>query len=328
MQSRFFIATAAGIVSGLLFMAATRGHVVSLMGLVFLTPLPISIVGFSWGWILSAIAAATAFGFLTLTGSLIAGLFHLLLFGLPATGAVYLLLLNRGSVTISGREDVEWYPVGHVLFWIALGSGGVALAALMSVGSSTADLQAHVTKVVESMLLADMPWFDNKKMGPDGKQKFIQLLTTSFSGAIAMTWMWITIFNLWIGAKVARASGLLLRPWPNVSLTALPAWAGFAVAASMGLSFLDDYPGHIASGFASGIFLAFILVGLAIIHNITWKSPIRPALLFGVYIFLAVFNPLSSLAIATVALIEPFLPLRNPYNGGHMSNQPPDEHDT
>jgi hypothetical protein len=328
MQSRFFIATAAGLVSGLLFVASTKGHVASLMGLVFLAPLPIAIAGFSWGWLLSAIATATAFGFLTLTGSLVAGLSHLLLFGLPATGAVRLLLLNRDYTNVSGSEYVEWYPVGRVLFWIALASGFVALAALLSVGSNTADIQAHVAKIINSMLSDDVPWFGGKNMGPDDKQKIIHVLTTSFSGAIAMTWMWITIFNLWIGAKVARASGLLLRPWPNVSLIALPNWAGFALAGAMGLSFVDDFPGHIASGFASGVFLAFVLVGLAIIHNITWQNPVRPVLLFVLYIFLAVFNPLSSLAIATVALIEPFLPLRNPYNGGHIATKPPEDHDT
>ena len=145
MQSKFFIATAAGLVSGLLFVASTKGHIAGLMGLVFLTALPIAWVGFSWGWLLSAIATATTFGFLTLTGSLYAGLSHLLLFGLPATGAVRLLLLNRSYTSVSGREDVEWYPVGRVLFWIALASGFVALATLLSVGSSTAEIgRAHV----------------------------------------------------------------------------------------------------------------------------------------------------------------------------------------
>ena len=107
MQSRFPIAVGAGLVSGLLFLAAATGAVASLMALVLLTPLPIAIAGFSWGWILSAIAAATAFGFLTLIGSIKAGLFHLLLFGLPTSVAIYYLLLNRAFTTASGREEVE-----------------------------------------------------------------------------------------------------------------------------------------------------------------------------------------------------------------------------
>jgi hypothetical protein len=325
MQSRFPIAVGAGLVSGLLFLAAATGAMASLMVLVFLTPLPIVIAGFSWGWILAAIAALTAFGFLTAIGSITAGLFHLLLFGLPATAAIYYVLLNRGVTTASGRADVEWYPVGWVLFGLAVFSGLVAAAALFAVGSSMSELEAHIVKVVDRMMTADLPWPGGKKPEPEQLAGLTKLLMVSFAAAISMAWIWLILFNLWIGAKVARASGLLERPWPNVSLTMLPSWAGLALAASMGLSFLEGYVGLIASGFATGIFLAFVLVGLAIIHNVTWKNPLRPAFLFGLYAFLLFFNPLSSMAIATVALIEPFLPMRNPYNGGPIIKDPPNE---
>ena len=72
------------------------------------------------------------------------------------------------------------------------------------------------------------------------------------------------------------------------------------------------------------MFLAFLLVGLAIVHNITWKNPLRPLLLIALYAFLIFFNPLSTMAIAAIALIEPFLPMRNPYNGGLITRDPPD----
>lgn len=323
MQTKFPLALGAGLVSGLLFLAAATGAVASLMVLVLLTPLPIAIAGFSWGWMLSAVAAATAFGFLTLIGSLTAGLFHLLLFGLPATIAIYYLLLNRPYTTAAGRAEVEWYPIGRVLFGIALASGIVATAALLALGTTTADIQNHVNGVVERMTSVDVPWPGGQKPGAEDLENLTKLLTYSFSAAIAMSWMWVTLFNLWIGAKVARASGLLKRPWPNVSLVELPRWAGISLAAAFGLTLLDEYPGHIASGFATGLFIAFLLVGLAIIHNITWKNPIRPLLLFGLYVFLILFNPLSSLAIATIALIEPLIRMRNPYNGGPLGEDPP-----
>ena len=218
MQSRFPLAVGAGLVSGLLFLAAATGAVASLMVLVLLTPLPIAIAGFSWGWMLSAIAAATAFGFLTLIGSLTAGLFHLLLFGLPATAAIYYLLLNRSYTNASGREVVEWYPVGRVLFGIALASGVVATAALLALGNSTADIEAHVTQVVERMMTTESAMAWRQQAAAEELANSSSCLTYSFAAAIAMSWMWVTLFNLWIGAKVARASGLLDRPWPNISL--------------------------------------------------------------------------------------------------------------
>jgi hypothetical protein len=324
MQMRFPIAVGAGLVSGLLFIAAVTGGMAGVLALVLLTPLPIAISGFAWGWIVAAIATASSFGFLTLVGSINAGLFHLLLFGLPTCAAIYFLLLNREYTKESGRTAVEWYPIGHVLFGLAITSGVVATVSLLIIGSSTADLESHVRNVVNKMMTADIPWPGGQKPTVEQFSDLVKLLTASFPAAIATSWLWIVAFNLWIGAKIARTSGLLSRPWPNVSLVALPRLAGAALAATVALSFLDEYPGHIATGFGAGIFIAFMLVGLAIIHNVTWKNPCRPVLLIALYAFLVFLNPLSGLAIATIALIEPFLPMRNPYHGGLITTDPPD----
>src|SRR6056297_410383 len=326
MQSRFLIAIGSGLVSGLLFIAAASGSVVGLMGLAFLTPLPITIAGFAWGWPAAAIGAVVAFGFLTVIGSVFAGLFHLLLFGLPVTLAIFYVLLNRPYTTPNGRDVVEWYPIGWVLFGVGLASGIVATVALFAVGNSPAELEAHVKRVTEQMMSADLPWPGGEKPSGDDLEKLNQYLVASFPGAIAMSWMWVTLFNRWIGAKIARAAGLIERPWPNVSLTALPRWGGLALAGAMLLSFAGGYPGLVACGFATGLFLCYLLVGLAIVHNVTWQSAFRPLILVAVYLFLIFFNPLSSLAIATLALVEPFLKMRNPYNGGLISKDgPPDE---
>ncbi len=325
MDKRLPIAVGAGLVSGLLFIAAVTGAVTSLMVLVLLTPLPIAIAGFSWGWLFGLIAAATAAGFLAIVGTLTASLFHFLLFGLPSAVAVYYLLLSRTHTDAGGRQETEWYPIGRVAFAIAIFSGTIAAVALLSLGSSMQELQAHVAKVVERMMDADIPWPGgaDKKPTPEQMQDLITLLTASFSAAIAGFWMWLTLFNLWVGAKVARASGLLIRPWPNVSMVALPRWAGLVLAGTVAASMLGDYPGLIATGFATGIFIAFLLVGLAIVHNVTWNQTMRPIILVGVYAFLIFFNPFSSLAIASLALFEPFFPLRNAAHGGR--HDPPNQ---
>jgi len=46
-------------------------------------------------------------------------------------------------------------------------------------------------------------------------------------------------------------------------------------------------------------------------------------LLVTLYAALVLFNPFSSLAIATLALIEPFIAMRKPFNGGRSSKDPP-----
>lgn len=319
MQSRFLIAVGAGLVSGLLFRAANQGAG-GLLLLVFLTPLPIAIAGFGWGWLLSAIGAVVAFGLLTATASVQAGAFHLLLFGLPITASIYYLLLNRAYTTPNGVEEVEWYPIGRVLFGVALFSGVVGLAALLSMGTSVDDIKTQIQTALDAMLKADFPWPGGKPPTAEQQKTFVDLMTLSFSSAIAGFWLWVIVFNLWVGAKVARASGLLIRPWPNVSMTALPGWAGLPLALAMLVSMSEGYIGFVALGFGSGLMTAFMLIGLAIVHNVTWNSPFRIGALIATYTFLLLFFPFSALAIAALALIEPFISFRKPENGG----QPPD----
>ena len=323
MNKQFAIAIGAGLVSALLFVAAATGAVMSLMALVLLTPLPIAIVGFCYGWAGAAIASLVAAALLTVIGTINAGIFHLILFGVPATAAIHFLLLSRDYVDQNGTEHREWYPVGRILFAIALASGLIATAALYSLGTSSADLEAHVKTIMERMLSADIPWPGGEKPTLEQLADLSKLLTVTFSAAIALFWMWVILFNLWIGAKVARASDLLPRPWPNVSMIELPPIAGLILATTVAGSFLDDYPGLIASGFASGLFVAFTLVGLAIVHNASWTNPVRPMILIAVYAFLLFFNPISGLAIASLALVEPLLSLRKPENGGRQPRPPP-----
>ena len=324
MNKAFIIAIGAGVVSGLLFLAAATGAVASLMVLVLLTPLPLAIAGFCYGWAGAAIGALVAAAFLTVIGSINAGLFHLILFGAPTTAAICMLLLSRDYPSEDGQSTREWYPVGRVLFGVAMTAGLIATASLYTLGTSVADLEKHVSTVIERMLEAEIPWPGGEKPKPDQLRDLNHLLTLSFSAAIALFWMWVTLTNLWIGAKVARASGMLDRPWPNISMLDMPPVAGIALALAVAASFLPDYPGLIATGFATALFTAFTLIGLAIIHNVTWSNPVRPLILFATYVFLLFFNPISGLAIASLALVEPLLPLRKAENGGRPPAPPPD----
>ncbi|MEO0809094.1 MAG: hypothetical protein AAFW82_00360, partial [Pseudomonadota bacterium] len=91
---------------------------------------------------------------------------------------------------------------------------------------------------------------------------------------------------------------------------------------TVGLSFLPGYAGLIALGFASAVLFAYIIVGLAIIHNITRGLAARPFILFMVYAGLLLLNPFSSIIVAMIAIGEPISPIRrrfqssSPKDGG------------
>jgi hypothetical protein len=89
-----------------------------------------------------------------------------------------------------------------------------------------------------------------------------------------------------------------------------PRWMSLALAGAFALTFTTGYPALLGSGFAGAFFLAYVLMGLAIVHFITRGRPSRPFVLWGVYLSLLILNTWAALIIALLALMEPFLPLR------------------
>ena len=324
MPNPFVVALGAGFASALLVVSGAAGVLRLLM---ILTPLPLFIAGFGWGWRAAAIGGLTAALLLTLLGNLALGAGHFILCGLPVAVSCYYLLLNRSFTDDQGHTAVEWFPVGWVLFGLALAGGGVGAAGLFLSAPNIDELKALAAKVVEQIANNQIA-FPGGQDGFDEKarEQLTQFFTVLWASAVASSWLWTMLLNLYFGARIARASGLLPRPWPNLSMISLPRFAGLALAAAFMLWFwhiLPEYQRLLASSFASSLFLAFLLVGLAIVHNVTWGQTLRPLILLGVYAFLLFFNPISSLAIATLALAEPIWSLRDPSKGGSRSGPPP-----
>ena len=98
-----------------------------------------------------------------------------------------------------------------------------------------------------------------------------------------------------------------------------PRWMALELAAAFGVTFTTGYPALLGSGFAGAFFLAYVLMGLAIVHFITRGKPSRPFVLWSVYLSLLVLNTWAALIIALLALMEPFLPLRRTQPPGPSS---------
>ena len=147
-------------------------------------------------------------------------------------------------------------------------------------------------------------------MGEPEIAAFTELMVVSFAGAIASLWMAIATLNMWLAGVVTRASGRLIRPWPNLSETRLPRSMPLAFALCVVLTFLPGFPGLIASGFASAFMFAFLLVGLAVLHSVTRGMGARVLILSAVYASLIFLNPFSGIVVAMIGLAEPISPLR------------------
>lgn len=312
--------------SALVLAAAAKGSsAFVLFVLFFLAPMPIIIVGLGWGWAAGGVAAAAAaLAMLGLSQPRAAAL-HFFAIGLPIATLAYFVMLNRvvGTGQQGQQPAVEWYPAGRILGISALMAGSIAALSLFSVAGDVDGLEKEVRKAVDRIANGQIPFPGGAKNAPTAEDldAFAKLMTRSFAAAVATFWMTLACLNLWLGGIVTNMSGRLARPWPDLSMIALPREMPLAFIAAVGLSFLQGYAGLIASGFAAAFFLAYMLVGLAIVHNLTRGMSTRGLVLFATYFGLLVFNPFSGIIIAMIAIAEPFLPFQR----GAAPPQRPDE---
>lgn len=307
MPMPILIGLGAGLVSAVLFASASSGTALGVLVLFFLSPLPVAIAGLGWGWMAALIAAVVGCLLIGVIGTGRAALFHAVALGAPAAVMTYLAMLNRPLD--KGDGAVEWYPIGSLVAWTALWAGCLAGAALLSTATDVDGLRNVLRASFEQFLTSGGalpgPSLDRSQLGV-----FVELMVMSFAGAIATLWMGVAILNLWAAGRVTQISGRLQRPWPDLAAIELPRRLPIAFAAAVLATFLPGMAGLVASGFASAILFAYMLVGLAIVHRLTDGMVVRPLLLGAVYASLLFLSPFSNLLLALAGIAEPYSPLR------------------
>ena len=128
--------------------------------------------------------------------------------------------------------------------------------------------------------------------------------------ASAISTMGSLLFNFWLAGRITMASGRLQRPWPDLAAIIYPPVTPLLLALATGAGFLAGLPGLIAAGFAGPLFLAYVLLGLAVVHFMTRGRSWRPFALWGLYASLFIMNTVASLAIALLGLAEAIWPMR------------------
>src|SRR5919206_1573370 len=159
------IAIAAGAASALMFASIVSGALISLV-LFYLAPLPLMVAAIGWGPLcasLGGIAAAIGLGALF-------GLPYCVAFAvtvaLPAWWLGHLVLLGRpvGSVAPDAsaveppaEPEVEWYPVGRILLWIAGFAALTTIAALLTLGTDAETIIGTLRRGLMRLLRATDP---------------------------------------------------------------------------------------------------------------------------------------------------------------------------
>jgi hypothetical protein len=326
MRSLLLIGLGLGLVAAVVFASATTGPLLARFVLFFITPLPIVLAGLGWGWRVAALAGATG----TALIGLVAGPPYALAFAashaLPAVALTYLALLSREADAGDGQGGTpatEWYPPGRIVIWSAIFAGLLSAATLMMLGADLEGLRKALGAFIESMIKSSMP--DMPSGQPIDPAQIDALTNTTVAllpAASAFSWMGSLLFNMWLGGRITLASGQLARPWPDLAAMEFPRGTAIAFAATLLASSLEGYPGIAASCMSGALFLAYVLVGLAIVHYATRANSWRVFVLWALYASILLANVWAIVAVAMLGLADTVLQLRQRFPPGPGPNHP------
>jgi hypothetical protein len=277
----------------------------------FITPLPIALAGLGWGWRSAVIAGAVGSALILLvSGPAVAAAFALTQ-AVPMALLTYLALLSRPIIENDEPVAVEWYPVGRLVVWSAVLAGLMSISLLIIIGGDLEALRKSLAEVITATLKAGLPQADGQIQFSDVEIAALSEVALSLlPGASAMSWMGSLLFNLWLAGRITLASGQLGRPWPDLAAVTYPPYTPLAFGLLLVATMLDGYAGLAASAFAGGLFVAYLLLGLAIVHFTTRGQAWRPFVLWALYLSVPLTQSLTLIIAALLGLSETVLQLR------------------
>ena len=309
MSQIILISLGAGAASALLFAAVSSGSLLA-VGLFYLAPLPILLAGMAWSHIAGAAAAAfAAIAMGVLLGPWF-GFSYLIGVGLPAAILAYLALLARPEPTTPGGLD--WYPAGRLVLAAAIIAALTVTLIIPAFGFDFESYQTGLRSAIERVFRVQLGLQAGAPLRmPNGSDpaRLIDLLVSVLPPMAALLMMLTNLANLWIAARIARSSGRLKRPWPDISAMTLPTATSIALAVALALSFLSGMVALVAAILSATLFMAYAFVGLAVLHSITAGLPVRGFIIGAVWALVLVLGwPLVLAAI--LGLVDSAIGLR------------------
>lgn len=269
----------AGAAAALLFASVASGSILATL-LFYLAPLPILIAALGWNHLAGLIASFTAAAGLGATlGLYFFGAF-LIGVGLPAWWLGYLALLAR-PVGANGSMTLEWYPIGRLVLWAAIIGAALVIIAIPNFGTDKESFQAGLRAAFEHAIeTQSRP--SGPALGAD-MERVIDILVAAIPPAAAVLATIISVFNLWFAGRIVRVSGRLRRAWPDLSALTLPPSTLGVLAIAIAGAFLPDLPGIACRIVAASLFMAYAILGFAVLHTLTRDLSFRPVLLVAAY---------------------------------------------
>jgi hypothetical protein len=237
---------------------------------------------------------------------------------LPAWWLGHLALLGRPVAAVAGNgaaqptADLEWYPVGRILLWVAGFAVLTTMAVLLTLGTDADTINSALRRgLLEILKRADA--------GPSGDLERVVDAIVAVAPAAAATMAMLTLtLNLWLATKITRTSGRLQRPWPDLKSTALPPMTLVALCVAIAFCFVGGLVGMAARVVTTALLIDYAFIGLAVLHTLTVSLNGRAFWLGSAYAAIFLFGWLV-LAIAALGLADAVFGFRERF----MRGRPP-----
>lgn len=291
----------AGLIIATLFVAISKFPALTI--LLALAPFPIFFTGIAWG----TQALLLAFGTATLLiGMLINAntmLFFIIVVGLPASTLSYLSSLAKIIPPPPGEDPVVvHYPVGHLISWAAVMAGSV-----IAITFGMEGIDSYKLRLKEFIANHGRP--EIQTLFAD--EHFVELMVSFVLPALAtMLWLLIFLLNFWAAAKIAHGLHLLTRPWPSFTRIDYPLPFLVAFLIVVGLAMSSSKIGFMATAYVGAFSLAYMLLGLTVVHVWIPDTPIKPIILTSIYMGILIASGIFVSSLVLLGLCEPAFELR------------------
>jgi hypothetical protein len=291
------IAVFGGILAACPYLVALTSPPGSMI-LVYLTQLPLFVVGLWLGVGASALAGLAASLILMAVSNLMAAA---VFGGLNAVPVV--LLVRQSLLARTGAGGViEWYPPGLLTAWLtSLGLAAIAVSLLLLGGPE--GVQAMLREVLAPALSRrvdqNIPEHD----------ELLSLLAFILPGIVTASWMVMTVTNGSLAQGLLARFQASWRPSPDLAALVLPVWIPVLLACAAGATALGGTARFFGVNVLIVLVVPFCLAGLAVLHALArrFSRPAVPLITF--YVLAGVFGwPL--LLVAVLGLIDWSLGLR------------------
>ncbi len=314
MNSPILIGIGAGLVSAVLFASTLTGGVLAMM-LFYITAMPGFLAGLGWG---TQAAIITALVGAALTGILLSpltGLGYFLTLGLPIAILCHFALLARpakeaeDAPTSTPAGAMEWYPPGRIVVIIALMAGCVATLSIPLLGMDVETYRSNLQAIIDKAFLANLPVTGEIALNKEELAPVLEMLVRALPAASAIVWFCIVVLNMWSAAKIVTVSGRSIRPWPDVAMMSYPNMFALGFVASLLGTFAPGILAIVATGFVGAFLIAYVILGLVILHFIVRNKPFKFAVMTSVYLGMFLFGWVA-LVVALIGIGDPMFKFR------------------